>query len=87
MKKYLLSLGMLPVLAGCAMIQPLIPSTTPPEPEPLPAAVVAVLPAGAPESVVMRDAQGCYLYSIEVTTPPSGFPLRDASGQPICAPR
>ena len=50
----------------------------------LPAAVQAALPPGVPPSVVLQDARGCYLYTIERTDPPSGFPLRDANGVPIC---
>jgi hypothetical protein len=35
--------------------------------------------------VVFQDSAGCYLYSIEVTNPPSGFPVRDAAGRQVCA--
>ncbi|ADO42156.1 hypothetical protein [Ketogulonicigenium vulgare] len=83
MKKYLISVAFLPLLAGCVVIQPAVPR----EPEPLPANVAAALPAGAPESVVIQNSDGCYLYSVEVTTPPSGYPLRDGAGNPICAAR
>lgn len=56
----------------------------PPEPEPLPPNVLAALPPGVPSSVVMEDGNGCYLYSIERTDPPSGYPLRDAQGTQVC---
>jgi hypothetical protein len=75
-------------LAGCTA--PLyLPGTTPPDaapaaPAPLPAEVAPFLPPGTPSSVVFQDASGCYLYSIERTDPPSGFPVRDASGRQIC---
>ena len=58
-----------------------------PEPEPpapLPPQVVAALPAGVPQSVVTRNADGCYLITIEQTDPPSGYPLEDAAGNPVC---
>ena len=58
----------------------------PPGPPPLPAAVQAALPPGVPASVVLQDGQGCYLYSIERTEPPSGYPLRDAAGNQVCDP-
>ncbi|SHI82449.1 hypothetical protein [Wenxinia saemankumensis] len=56
----------------------------PPEPEPLPARVVAALPPGAPESTVFRSGDGCYLFSVEVTEPRTGYPVRDSAGNPIC---
>jgi hypothetical protein len=34
--------------------------------------------------VVLEDGNGCYLYSIERTDPPSGYPLRDAQGNQVC---
>jgi hypothetical protein len=53
-------------------------------PEPLPPQVLAALPVGVPPSVAVRNGDGCYLLSIEVTDPPSGFPLTDAAGNQIC---
>ena len=53
-------------------------------PAPIPAQVAPFLPPGAPPNVVFQDGQGCYLYSIEVTDPPSGFPVRDAAGNQVC---
>jgi hypothetical protein len=89
--KRLLPFLLLPLLAACdpAMIgqMPVSTGTEAPEPPPpptLPPAAAAVLPPGTPPSVVLTDNDGCYLYSIEVTNPPSGFPLRDAAGNRIC---
>jgi hypothetical protein len=56
----------------------------PPGPAPLPPEVAAFLPPGTSPTVVFQDNNGCYLYSIEVTNPPSGFPLRDGANNPIC---
>jgi len=77
------------LLAGCTA--PLyLPGVTPPPdaapaaPAPLPVEVVPFVPPGTPSSVVFQDAAGCYLYSIEVTNPPSGFPVRDAAGRQVC---
>ncbi len=89
--KRLLPLLLLPVLAACdpAMMpdMPVLPGMEEPEPPPppmLPPAAAAVLPPGTPPSLVMTDAQGCYIFSVEVTDPPSGFPLRDSAGNLIC---
>jgi hypothetical protein len=59
-------------------------SAQPPAAEPLPPQVLAALPTGAPPSVVTRNTDGCYLLTVERTDPPSGFPLRDAAGNPVC---
>ncbi|CAA9428026.1 MAG: hypothetical protein AVDCRST_MAG15-2660 [uncultured Rubellimicrobium sp.] len=59
-------------------------SATPEVPPPLPPQVVAALPPGVPQSVVQPGPNGCYLIAIEVTDPPSGYPLRDTSGNPVC---
>lgn len=88
----LLPLILLPCLAACARGDAPFPfaggifdrAPEPEAPPPLPAAVTAALPPGVPTSVVLQDAGGCYLYSIERTEPPSGYPLRDALGNPIC---
>lgn len=56
----------------------------PPGPPPLPPQVISVLPPGTSPSLVFTDGQGCYLFSVERTEPPSGYPLRDAAGNQIC---
>jgi hypothetical protein len=73
-------------LAGCTVpgILPDPAPATPPAPAVVPAQVAPFLPPGAPPNVVFQDGQGCYLYSIEVTDPPSGFPVRDAAGNQVC---
>jgi hypothetical protein len=90
----LLAALLLPALAACAppgedapapfpgLFGPREPAAA--EPEPLPPNVLAALPPGVPPSVVLEDGQGCYLYSIERTDPPSGYPLRDAAGNQVC---
>lgn len=81
----LLPLLLLPLLAACDPA--LIPGYEPPPPPPpptLPAPVAAVLPPGTPVNTVFQDNNGCYLFSIERTDPPSGFPVRDAAGNQIC---
>lgn len=75
-------------LAGCTA--PVIPGVTPPAeeaavPAPLPVEVVPFVPPGTPSTVIFQDNAGCYLYSIERTDPPSGFPVRDAAGRQVCA--
>ncbi len=80
-------LFLLPVLALAACTEagaPLMGSAQPPAAEPLPPQVLAALPTGAPPSVVTRNTDGCYLLTVERTDPPSGFPLRDAAGNPVC---
>jgi hypothetical protein len=76
------------LLAGCGgpLVIPFVPGAEPePQaPAPLPPEVVGFVPAGTPSNVVFLDPNGCYLYSIERTDPPSGFPLRDGAGQQIC---
>ncbi|WP_210528955.1 hypothetical protein [Rubellimicrobium arenae] len=91
-----LSFLLLPLLAACAAPGPdgtrpdglaglfQRPSAEPEAPPPLPPQVVAALPPGVPQSVVVRNGDGCYLLSVEVTDPPSGYPLRDAAGNPVC---
>jgi hypothetical protein len=78
-------------LAGCAA-PVYIPGVTPPPaevaaPAIVPPEVAPFLPPGTPPSVVFQDPAGCYLYSIERTNPPSGFPVRDAAGNQVCAGR
>ncbi len=75
-------------MAGCTApaLQdglPTLPGSTP-EPAVVPAQVAPFLPPGASPNVVFQDYAGCYLYSIEVTDPPSGFPVRDAAGRQVC---
>jgi hypothetical protein len=64
-------------------IAPEVPEA-PPGPPPLPPLVAASLPPGTPSSLVFQNADGCYLFSVEVTDPPSGFPVNDAAGNPVC---
>jgi len=85
----LLPLALLAFVAACTDVI-VIPGITP-EPEPvvelppqLPVAVQSALPPGTPPNTVMQNADGCYLFSIEMTDPPSGFPVLDAGGNPIC---
>jgi hypothetical protein len=94
------SLLLLPLLAACAAPEPegrggdarsgllpglfRSPEAEPAAPEPLPPQVLAALPAGVSPSVVQRNYDGCYLLSVEVTVPPSGYPLTDAAGNPVC---
>lgn len=84
----LLPLLFLPILAACdPATMATLPGFEPPEPPPpptLPAPVAAVLPPGTPVSTVFQDNDGCYLFSIELTDPPSGFPVRDDNGVQIC---
>ncbi|MBP1805023.1 hypothetical protein [Rubellimicrobium aerolatum] len=92
-----LPLLLLPLLAACAAPAPeggslpgglggifARPEAEPEAPPPLPPQVVAALPPGVPQSVVVRNGDGCYLVSVEVTVPPSGYPLEDAAGNPVC---
>lgn len=84
----LLPLLLLPLLAACdPSMMPVLPGMEPAEPPPpptLPPRVAAVLPPGTPVNTVFQNTDGCYLFSIERTDPPSGFPVRDAAGNPIC---
>ena len=77
--KFILGTASLIALAGCQIDpetqQPV--KTYPPE-------VIAALPPGVPPSIVFKTGEGCYAYSIEQTTPLSGFPLTDRAGNPIC---
>ncbi|HVG48124.1 MAG TPA: hypothetical protein VM899_08320 [Rubellimicrobium sp.] len=96
--KRLLPLCLLPLLAACEAPPQDGPAgrianiferseaeaAEPPAPAPLPPQVLAALPAGVPPTVVQRGGDGCYILTIEVTTPPSGYPLRDALGNPVC---
>jgi hypothetical protein len=94
--KRLLPLALLPLLAACEVPPDEAGATSArgriaslldrpeAEPAPLPPQVLAALPSGVPPTVVTRNADGCYLLTIEVTTPPTGYPLRDAAGTPVC---
>jgi hypothetical protein len=46
--------------------------------------VAPFVPPGTPSTVIFQDNAGCYLYSVERTDPPSGFPVRDAAGRQVC---
>lgn len=75
-------------LAGCVVPAPRddappFPGAGQP-PAVIPQQVAPFLPPGTPPSVILKDPAGCYLYSIEVTNPPSGFPVRDAAGRQVC---
>ncbi len=90
--KRLLPVILLPVLAACADgadLPPFLggpdPAAEPEAPPPIPAEVAPYLPPNVPGTVVMQSADGCYLFSVEVTDPPSGFPVRDGAGNPVCA--
>lgn len=92
MKRFL-PLVLLPLLAACAegpsaylptFLGGEEPQTEPEAPPPVPADVVAYLPPGVPGSLVMTDINGCYVFSVEATDPPSGFPVRDGAGNQIC---
>ena len=77
------------MLAACDPSQmPVTPGMEPPpppEPPQLPPEVAAVMPPGTPASTVfVEPSTGCYLFSIEVTDPPTGHYVRDAAGNPIC---
>ena len=84
----------LPLLAACAAPPP--GGTTSPflggafrqpaaiTPAVLPPQVIAALPPGVPASVVTRNADGCYLVTLEQMQPPGGYPLRDAAGNLVC---
>ncbi|MCC7320605.1 MAG: hypothetical protein IT542_06455 [Rubellimicrobium sp.] len=89
--KRLLPLVLLPFLAACAedfVLPPELggPAAAPaPEgPQPVPPEVAPYLPPGVPGSLVMIDVNGCYVFSVEQTDPPSGFPVRDHNGNQIC---
>lgn len=77
----------LALLAACdESMMPLVQGA---EPEPvvitMPPEVAAVMPPGAPPtSVFVEETSGCYLFSIEATDPPSGYYVRDSSGNRIC---
>ena len=86
--KRLLPLAFLPLLAACA-VPPDELAGSPEEPgaalpAPLPPQVLSALPSGVPPSVVTLNADGCYLLTLEVTSPPTGYPLRDAAGNQVC---
>ena len=53
-------------------------------PPPVPPEVASYLPEGVPGSLVMLDVNGCYVFSIEVTNPQTGFPVLDNNGNQVC---
>lgn len=67
-----------PALGGPA------PVVEPEGPKPVPPEVAPYLPAGVPGSLVMLDINGCYVFSIEVTDPQTGFPVLDGNGDQVC---
>lgn len=69
--------------AGAGIANPFAPPP-PPAPPTLPPQVAAVLPPGTSPNLVFEDGNGCYLFSVEATDPPTGFPVRDALGNQIC---
>jgi hypothetical protein len=89
---------LLPLLAACAAPPPDAepptspflgaifrpPVAQPSAPASLPPQVLAALPPGVPPSVVTRNADGCYLVTLERMEPPGGYPLRDAAGNRVC---
>ncbi|WP_168771096.1 hypothetical protein [Palleronia sediminis] len=58
-----------------------ITGTVPPDASPR---AIAALPPGMSPSFLIRGADGCYGIALENNDPPTGIPLRDASGAPIC---
>jgi len=89
----LLPLALLPLLAACAGGTtpglPLWPGAEPEAaadagPPPVPPEVAPYLPPGVPGTLVMRDINGCYVFTIEETDPPTGFPVRDNHGNQVC---
>lgn len=64
----------------------MVPEMPPEMPPGLPPAVAAALPPGTLSALVFVDPAGCYLFSVERTDPPSGYPVRDAAGNQICQP-
>lgn len=91
--KQFLPLLLLPLLAACAEGAPVGlpfglggPDAADVEegPPPLPAEVVPYMPPGVPGSLVMTDVNGCYVFSVEETDPPTGFAIRDSRGNQVC---
>ena len=79
-----LPLLLLPLLAACDDAAMNAAMGGEPEVPVYPPAVIAALPAGVPPSVAFLGPDGCYAVGIEVTEPQQGYPLRDATGQPVC---
>lgn len=87
-----LPLALLPLLAACAEGMPLGQSLgliggdamAEEGPPPVPPEVAPYLPPGVPGTLVMRDVTGCYVFTIEETDPPTGFPVRDNRGNQVC---
>lgn len=92
--KRLFTLAPVLLLAACAqspIFQHLPPSLGGPEPvvepegpKPVPPEVAPYLPPGVPGSLVMLDINGCYVFSLEVTNPQTGFPVLDGTGKQVC---
>lgn len=66
------------------VIEGLTPEPEAPPARVLPAAVRAALLPGVPDSIVVEDGLGCYLVSIELTEPRTGYLVNDANGEPLC---
>ncbi len=81
-----LPLLVLPLLAACDPAAMNAAMGVEPEAPVYPAAVIAALPPGVPPSVAFLGPDGCWAVGIEVTDPQQGYPLRDATGQPVCDP-
>lgn len=79
-----LPLLLLPFLAACDEAAMNAAMRNEPEVVVTPPEVIAALPPGVPPSVAFLGPDGCYAVGIEVTDPQQGYPLRDASGQPVC---
>ena len=80
-----LPLAALPLMSACvvATSAPEEPAGPPPAP-PLPIEVIEALPPGAPTQTVILAPDGCYIFTVEVTDPPSGYPVRTPDGTPLC---
>ena len=82
MSRLMLPFAVLPFLAACEL--PPDPNLEPEE-RVLPAEVRSYLLPGQPESIVVQDPDGCYLISVELTEPRSGYYLRDRlTDEPLC---
>lgn len=88
----ILPLALLPLLAACAEgtatdlpfglggPDPAIEEGPPP----LPPEVAPYMPPGVPGTLIRTGVNGCYVFSVEETDPPTGFPVRDNQGNQVC---
>lgn len=82
MSRYLIPFVALSLVAACEEFE--APDAEP-EVRVLPAEVRSYLLPGQPESIVIQNPAGCYLISVELTEPRSGYYLRDrATDEPLC---